>query len=87
VLSSAGVEVLRERSTREEPLSASDARELLARARRVLVARGRKLVELPPASARPADLMGPTGKIRAPLVLVDDTLLVGFHRAALAELL
>lgn len=86
MLSGSGAEVVVERSTRGEPLSEADARALLRRARRVLVARGRKVVELRPASARPDDLKGPTGNFRAPLLLIGDTLLVGFHRETLAEL-
>ncbi len=81
----AGVE--QERSSRKEPLSDREARELLAGVERVLVARGRKLEELAAARARPSDLKGPTGNYRAPMLVRGRTLLVGFHPEALEDLL
>jgi arsenate reductase-like glutaredoxin family protein len=53
----------------------------------VVVCRGRKTVEIPAADAKAKDLSGPTGNIRAPLVVAGDTLLVGFNQEALEELL
>lgn len=39
------------------------------------------------AEAVPDDFKGPTGNFRAPLLHVDDTLVVGFNRQALADFL
>lgn len=75
-----------ERSTRDA-LGDSEVRALLAEVDRVIVTRGRATVVLDAAKAKPADLRGPTGKIRAPLVRRGRTLLVGFHRDSLAALL
>ncbi|WP_420448416.1 hypothetical protein [Candidatus Palauibacter sp.] len=61
-------------------------RELLAAAERVVIARGRSRRDLDPAETELDALKGPTGKYRAPIVLADTTLLVGFNAEALAEL-
>jgi len=87
VLDKARAEVVRERSARKEPFGDDDARALLRGVQRLIVARGRRVVELDPTRARPADLKGPTGNYRAPMVLRGRTLLVGFNDAALRELL
>lgn len=76
-----------ERSARREPLSDREVRELLRGVRTVIVTRGKKSIVLEAAQVSPADLKGPTGSYRAPLVLRGDTLLVGFNREALEELL
>lgn len=75
-----------ERSTRDA-ITDAEVRALLAELDRVVVARGRGTVELEAAKATPADLRGPTGRIRAPLVRRGRTLLVGFHRESLERLL
>ena len=80
----AAVEV--ERST-ERPLSAAEAKRLLASVDTVLLLRGPKLQELDAGKVQPDDLRGPTGKIRAPLVQVGRTLLAGFRPEALERLL
>lgn len=81
-----GVDVVRERSARD-PLSDAEARRLLNEVDTVLLLRGTALRELPAKSVKPADLRGPTGKIRAPLVKVGRTLLAGFRLEALERLL
>ena len=75
-----------ERST-ERPLSAAETGRLLAEVDTVLLLRGTALHELPAKRVQPADLRGPTGKIRAPLVRVGRTLLAGFRLEALGRLL
>jgi hypothetical protein len=87
VFASLDVEVRSERSSRKEPFTDRDVRDLLARVRRVVVAKGKKTIELEAGTARPADLKGPTGNYRAPMVLRGKTLLVGFQREALEQLL
>ncbi len=75
-----------ERSTRKEPLSDDEAASLLARVEVVIVAKGRKTIELMAAEARPDDLKGPTGGFRAPMIVAGGTLLVGFHGETLEAL-
>jgi len=53
---------------------------LLGAVDKVLICRGQTTVELAPGAARTDDLRGPTGGFRAPLLHVDDTLIVGFNR-------
>ena len=87
MLEQTGSRIETERSSRREPLNDGDVRSLLARARTVRVARGRKSVELDASEASLQDLKGPTGNYRAPLLLIGDTLLVGFQPDALQQLL
>lgn len=87
MLSKSGTTVGEERSSRQQPLSDADARALLAQVDELLVARGRRVERKAARSARLADLKGPTGNYRAPIVRRGRTLLVGFHVAALSELL
>ncbi len=67
-------------------LGADDARELAAKASRVIVAKGRKITEFKPGT-RPADevveaMLGPTGNLRAPTLVSGKTVLVGFNDEA-----
>jgi hypothetical protein len=87
VLERANAAVDEERSSRQSPLTDADARSLLAKARRVRIARGRAHRELHREETTLDDLKGPTGNYRAPLVLTGGTLLVGFQPETLAELL
>jgi hypothetical protein len=87
VLRRAKAEIAEERSTRRSPLSDAEARALLAAVDEVLVARGRVIARLPAKRARLADLRGPTGKYRAPMLRRGRTLLVGLHAEALGRLL
>jgi hypothetical protein len=86
VLERRGASIGVERST-EKPLTAAEAKRLLAAVDRVLLLRGTALKELDARSVKPDDLKGPTGKIRAPLVRVGRTLLAGFRPEALERLL
>ena len=81
-----GTRVVEERNSRKEPFSDAEVRRLLEGAREVLVAKGRKVVALGTA-AKPADLKGPSGNYRAPLVVKGKTVLAGFNEDALRELL
>ena len=72
-------------------LGRSDARELAAAASRVIVAKGRKVQEFEPRGA-PDDavldaMVGATGNLRAPLLRVGRTLLVGFDADSYAGVL
>jgi hypothetical protein len=86
VLDDKQVVVHEERNSRKAPLSDTDARDLLASVTKVIVAKGKKSVELPAAKARIDDLKGPTGNYRAPMVRKGKTLLVGFHAETLESL-
>lgn len=65
----------------------SDVEVLLGKVRTVVIARGPSAVTLDAGQVRPADLKGPTGNYRAPMVLRGRTLLVGFHESSLRNLL
>jgi len=87
VLSKTKSEVAEERSSRQAPLADAEARALLAAVDEVRVARGRRVERKAARDATLADLRGPTGGYRAPIVRRGRTLLVGFHAEALGELL
>jgi len=87
VLDDRKVDVKQERSSRKEPLTDKEARALLAKASQVIVAKGKKSTVLAAGKVGPADLKGPTGNYRAPMILKDKTLLVGFNAEALEAVL
>jgi arsenate reductase-like glutaredoxin family protein len=87
VLDDRGAEVRLERNSRKEPLSDRQARELIASVSTVIVAKGKKSEELPSSKARIANLKGPTGNYRAPILRKGKTLLVGFHAETLESLI
>jgi hypothetical protein len=68
---------------RKERIGENEAVALARTMRRVLVARGSKVVELDPKKAPreeiAASLMGPSGNLRAPALKVGTTLVVGFN--------
>lgn len=72
-------------------MSAAEAVRLARTKRRVVVAKGKNVVVFDLAASPPPDdaalsaaLMGPSGNLRAPTLVVGDTLLVGFNDAAYA---
>ena len=72
-------------------LDRSHARELAEAASRIIVAKGRKVVEFEPRG-KPDDavldaMVGTTGNLRAPLLRVGKTLLVGFDADSYAGVL
>ena len=79
-------EISTERSTRKEPLSEQEAEDLIARARTVVIAKGKRLLEKLADQAEIVDLKGPTGNFRAPIVLAGGTLLVGLSLETLERL-
>ena len=79
--------VKEERSTRKAPMSDEEAAVLLASVETVVLAKGKKAETRPVQEVTVADLKGPTGNIRAPLVRRGRTLLVGFHPESLQALL
>jgi len=85
VLDAKQIEVREERSSRKDPLSDKEVRELLSRVGKVIVSKGKKSTVL--SKAQPADLRGPTGNYRAPMIRKGKTLLVGFNAEALDDFL
>jgi arsenate reductase-like glutaredoxin family protein len=61
-------------------------------AHRLVAAKGKKVTTLDLQSAPPADdvlaglMLGPTGNLRAPIMRVGQTLLVGYNDQAFAEI-
>lgn len=86
MLEDRGADVRQERNARREPLSDKEARELIGKVSRVIVGRGKKFEEIPAAKATIADLKGPSGNYRAPMLRKGKTLLVGFHGETLESL-
>ena len=70
-----------------------DALALAAKAKKLVAAKGKTITrfDLGPKGASHADLlavmMGPTGNLRAPTLLLGTTLLVGFHEEMYREIL
>ncbi len=78
-----GVEIA-DRTPASRKLGRADAQALLADADVLYVAKGRRRTEMSAADPGAADLMlGPTGNLRAPVVRVGRTLIVGYHEEAL----
>lgn len=87
MLDAGKTEVATTRLAKKEPLGDADVRTLLASVDEVLVAKGRGLRRLSAAGTTLADLKGPTGSFRAPMLKAGRRLLVGFSAEALSELL
>ena len=74
-------------------LGLDEALALAEKASKVIVARGKKLVEHDMKKDRPSDeelakgIMGPSGNLRAPTLLVGKKMLVGFHEDAYQEVI
>ena len=71
-------------------LSRQDAAELVKAAKKVIVAKGKKVQTFPGGKATKEGvdaLLGPTGNLRAPTVRVGKTLLVGFDDSSYADVL
>ena len=72
-------------------LGAEDARTLAAAATTVIVAKGKKRDTFKPGGKPTAEviegMLGPTGNLRAPTIVVGKTVMVGFSDEAYAELL
>ena len=80
-------EVKEERWAQKFPLAEADVKSLLKSVSTVIIAKGKKSVEMKAVEAKPDDLKGPTGNFRAPMLRRGKTLLVGFNEDALKALL
>ncbi len=87
MLDAAATSVSLERSTRKNPLNDDDVAKLLESVDRVVITRGRSRREVPATEVELSALKGPTGNYRAPMLMAEGTLLVGFSLEALDELL
>lgn len=76
-----------ERPSKSRPLSDADAKALLAGVDVVTIAKGKASRTVPARDVALADLRGPTGNFRAPMVKIGRRLLVGWHEETLRELL
>ena len=81
------VEVKELRPSRKNPFTDKDIRELLGQVSTVIISKGKKSVRQAVSDVKPADLKGPTGNYRAPIVRKGKTLLVGFNVEALEALI
>jgi hypothetical protein len=74
--------IVEERNARKSPIGGEEIWPVVMRAARVLVASGKKIVEFQPdeaeRNARLPLVTGRSGTLRAPALLVGDTLYVGF---------
>ncbi|HCW44303.1 MAG: hypothetical protein H8E43_01625 [Planctomycetia bacterium] len=74
-------------------LGREEALELAQAASKVIVARGKKIIEHDMKKDPPLDddlakgIMGPSGNLRAPTLKVGKTLLVGFHEDAYEQVM
>ncbi|GMR23241.1 MAG: hypothetical protein BMS9Abin37_1652 [Acidobacteriota bacterium] len=71
-------------------LGKREAAELVKAAKKVIIAKGKKVQTFPGGKATKAlvdALLGPTGNLRAPTVRVGKTLLVGFDESSYADVL
>lgn len=75
------------------PIEGDQAVAMARAARRLVVAKGKKVTVVEPGKTRPTDdelralVVGPTGRLRAPAMRIGDTLIVGFAADALGEAL
>jgi hypothetical protein len=86
VLDKKKTEIGEERLSKKDPMSDADAKKLLASVSKVIVAKGKAFREMDASDATLADLRGPTGNFRAPMIRKGKTLLVGFHPPTLETL-
>jgi arsenate reductase-like glutaredoxin family protein len=85
VLEKRGVEIKQLRSVRKDPFTDKEIRELLRGVSTVIISKGKKSTNFAAGDVKSADLKGPTGNYRSPIVRRGKTLLVGFNQEALEK--
>jgi len=85
VLEGSGSEIKRLRSARKEPFTDGEIRALLGAVSTVIISKGKKSLRRKASDVEPADLKGPTGNYRAPIVRKGKLLLVGFSEEAMEQ--
>ncbi len=92
-LATAKLEPAEVQRAEKAPIDGAAALALVRKAKRLVVARGQKVVDLAITAKSPSDdelralVIGPTGRLRAPSLRVGDTLVVGFNAGGYRELL
>jgi len=87
VLEGGAIAIRQVRSVRKEPFTDKEVRELLAEVSTVILSKGRKSIRRKASEVSPAELKGPTGNYRSPIVRRGKLLLVGFNEEALKQAL
>jgi len=83
-----GVKIKEQVDAKKVRMGTNEALELAATANKVIVARGKKLVEHDMKKDRPSNeelakvIIGPSGNLRAPTLMVGKNMLVGFNEDA-----
>jgi arsenate reductase-like glutaredoxin family protein len=95
LLATAGSEPAEIQRAEKHPIDGDGAVAMARKAKRLVVAKGTKVIDLAITRTAPTDdelralVLGPTGRLRAPTLRVGDTLVVGFtadgYRALLAK--
>lgn len=80
-------EIKQTRSVRKEPFTEKEIRDLLRDVSTVIISKGKKSTRFAAKDVKPAELKGPTGNFRSPIVRKGKTLLVGFNPEALEKAL
>jgi hypothetical protein len=80
-----------ERVSASKQLGRADAARLVRAAKRVIVVKGKALRSFAPNGQAPAEVvdavLGPTGNLRAPAVVIESTLIVGWNEEAYGDAL
>ncbi len=80
---------VREQVPASRKLQAADAKALLSKAAKLIVAKGKKVSEFElgakPSSEAVDAMLGPTGNLRAPTIVRGNTVLVGFNEGVFEE--
>ena len=77
---------------KKEPHGPDDALEILGKSSRLVAAKGKKILDYDLKKDRPEDeellkaVIGPSGNLRAPTLIVGKTVLVGFNEDAYGEI-
>ena len=85
MLEGSGAQIKLLRSARKEPFTDKEIRDLLKQVSTVIISKGKKSVRSKASEVKPADLKGPTGNYRSPMVRKGRTLLVGFSQETLDQ--
>jgi arsenate reductase-like glutaredoxin family protein len=80
---------VKETVSASKKLSTKEAAELVRKATKVIVAKGKKRSDFKPAGKAPKEvveaMLGPTGNLRAPCAVVGKTVIVGFNEEVYEE--
>lgn len=89
VFNSKKIEISAAADARKEKIEADEAWELLQDASEILVAKGKKILQLAPKLADKdtllASILGPSGTLRAPTIKIGSKFLVGYNDELYSE--